>query len=129
MQKNSLENNPWKIIGEKHIYDNPWIQLTEFDVLNAAGNKGIYGKIHFKNLAIGIIPLDKDFNTWLVGQYRALSTRSTLGFRVCPAGCATCTSIPLHCAQLCAMEGNLRRGESNGRMWAIARRESTSESY
>jgi 8-oxo-dGTP pyrophosphatase MutT (NUDIX family) len=70
MQKNSLENNPWKIIGEKQIYDNPWIQVTEYDVLNAAGNKGIYGKIHFKNLAIGIIPLDKDYNTWLVGQYR-----------------------------------------------------------
>ena len=70
MQKNLLENNPWKIIDKKEIYNNPWIQVTEYDVLNAAGNKGIYGKIHFKNLAIGIIPLDNDYNTWLVGQYR-----------------------------------------------------------
>jgi 8-oxo-dGTP pyrophosphatase MutT (NUDIX family) len=26
--------------------------------------------VHFKNLAIGIIPLDKNNNTWIVGQYR-----------------------------------------------------------
>jgi len=26
--------------------------------------------VHFKNLAIGILPLDEDYNTWLVGQYR-----------------------------------------------------------
>jgi 8-oxo-dGTP pyrophosphatase MutT (NUDIX family) len=26
--------------------------------------------VHFKNQAIGIVALDKDLNTWLVGQYR-----------------------------------------------------------
>ena len=26
--------------------------------------------MHFKNYAIGILPLDEDYNTWLVGQYR-----------------------------------------------------------
>ncbi|HEY4337512.1 MAG TPA: NUDIX hydrolase, partial [Puia sp.] len=31
---------------------------------------GIYGKIHFKNLAVGVLPLDGEGNTWLVGQYR-----------------------------------------------------------
>ena len=62
--------NPWTIISFKEEYDNPWIQVTEFSVLNPAGNKGIYGKIHFKNIAIGIIPLDDQLNTWLVGQYR-----------------------------------------------------------
>lgn len=39
-------------------------------MLNPAGNPGVYGKVHFKNKAIGIIPIDKDNNTWLVGQYR-----------------------------------------------------------
>jgi len=39
-------------------------------VINPAGGKGIYGKVHFKNTAIAIIPLDKDHNTWLVGQHR-----------------------------------------------------------
>src|SRR4051812_16053156 len=62
--------NPWKITGEKEIYDNPWIHVTEYDVINPSGGKGIYGKVHYKNLAIGIIPLDEEWNTWLVGQYR-----------------------------------------------------------
>lgn len=62
--------NPWKIAGERNIYDNPWINITEFDVINPSGSKGIYGKVHFKNLAIGIIPLDEDLNTYLVGQFR-----------------------------------------------------------
>jgi len=39
-------------------------------VINPSGNPGIYGKVHFKNRAIGVIPLDDDMNTYLVGQYR-----------------------------------------------------------
>ncbi len=62
--------NPWKIIGEKSIYDNPWIGLKEYDVINPAGGRGIYGKVFFKNLAIGILPIDNEGNIWLVGQYR-----------------------------------------------------------
>jgi len=64
------EDNPWKITGEKNIYDNPWINLTEYQVLNPSGNPGIYGKVSYKNRAIGIVPLDKDLNIYLVGQYR-----------------------------------------------------------
>ena len=62
--------NPWTTLSSTEIYSNPWIDLTEFQVLNPAGKPGIYGKVHFKNKAIGIIPLDDDLNTWLVGQYR-----------------------------------------------------------
>ena len=62
--------NPWKINGQKKVYDNPWISVTEFDVINPSGGKGIYGKVHFKNAAIGVIVLDEAMNTWLVGQYR-----------------------------------------------------------
>ncbi len=62
--------NPWKVLNEKKIYDNPWISLIEFDVINPSGGKGIYGKVHFKNMAIGIMPLDESMNTYLVGQYR-----------------------------------------------------------
>jgi 8-oxo-dGTP pyrophosphatase MutT (NUDIX family) len=64
------ESNPWKILSSKNIYDNPWISLTEFDVINPGGGKGIYGKVHFKNTAIGIIVLDESLNTWIVGQFR-----------------------------------------------------------
>ncbi|RZL49698.1 MAG: NUDIX hydrolase [Pedobacter sp.] len=64
------ETNPWKVLSSEKIYDNNWISLTEHQVLNPAGGKGIYGEVHFKNIAIGILPLDEEYNTWLVGQYR-----------------------------------------------------------
>ncbi|NVJ85573.1 MAG: NUDIX hydrolase [Algoriphagus sp.] len=62
--------NPWKTLKIKPLYENPWIKLEEHDILNPAGNPGIYGKVHFKNKALGIIPIDSEGNTWLVGQYR-----------------------------------------------------------
>jgi len=65
-----MMKNPWTILGEKPVYDNQWINVTEYDVLNPSGGKGIYGKVHFKGLAIGILPLDEAGYTWLVGQYR-----------------------------------------------------------
>nr|WP_199076169.1 NUDIX hydrolase [Pedobacter sp. ASV19] len=64
------EKNPWTTLESRKIYENNWIGLTEHDVINPSGGKGIYGKVHFKNLAIGILPLDAEKNTWLVGQYR-----------------------------------------------------------
>ncbi len=64
------EHNPWQITSENKVYDNPWISLTEYQVINPAGNPGIYGKVHFKNIAIGVLPLDDDLNTYMVGQYR-----------------------------------------------------------
>lgn len=66
---NSNEN-PWKTLSGKLHYNNPWIRVEEFQVINPAGNPGIYGKVHFKNKGIGIIPIDHELNTWLVGQYR-----------------------------------------------------------
>lgn len=65
-----LEKNPWIITQQKVVYSNPWIEVVHHEVLNAAGNPGIYGTVNFKNYAIGIIALDDENNTWLVGQYR-----------------------------------------------------------
>ena len=62
--------NPWQTLSEKKIYKNPWISVTEFQVINPGGGEGIYGKVHYKNLAIGILVLDNDYSTWLVGQHR-----------------------------------------------------------
>lgn len=64
------EMNPWTIISSEEKYDNPWINLTEYQVINPNGGKGIYGKVHFKNLAIGIIPFNNDGEIILIGQYR-----------------------------------------------------------
>lgn len=66
----SAMKNPWKTISKKFIYSNPWISVEEHQVINPKGGTGIYGQVHFKNKAIGIVPLDNNLDTWLIGQYR-----------------------------------------------------------
>jgi len=65
-----MYKNPWKILSSKAVYDNDWISLTEYKVINPGGGHGIYGKVHFKNKAVGIVPIDEEGNIYLVGQYR-----------------------------------------------------------
>src|SRR5580698_11653427 len=62
--------SPWQILASKLVYDNSWISVTEFDVINPGGGRGIYGQIHFKKIAVGVLPMDADLNVFLVGQYR-----------------------------------------------------------
>lgn len=72
MEKNRemSTENPWKTLSGEEKYDNNWINVTEYQVINPGGGKGIYGKVHFKNKAIGVVPVDAEGNTWLVGQFR-----------------------------------------------------------
>jgi ADP-ribose pyrophosphatase len=70
IMKNEESINPWKTLTSEKVHDSPWIGVTKHDVLNPNGNPGTYSVIHFKNMALGVLPLDKDYNTWIVGQYR-----------------------------------------------------------
>lgn len=61
---------PWTRTASTDIYDNPWISVREDQVITPGGTDGIYGVVHFKNVAVGVIPLDEHQNTVLVGQHR-----------------------------------------------------------
>lgn len=63
-------DSPWKQLSSTPVYDNPWIHVDEDRVRNPAGGISVYGRVHFKNKAVAVIPLDGQGNTWLVGQYR-----------------------------------------------------------
>lgn len=63
-------SNPWKTLSSRTVYDNPWIRVEEHEVINPSGGRNQYGKICFKNQAVGIIALDADDNIYLVGQTR-----------------------------------------------------------
>jgi ADP-ribose pyrophosphatase len=65
-----LDENPWQTIDSEVVYTNNWIDLKHNKVLNPSGKDGIYGVVHFKNIAVGIVPLDAEMNTYLVGQFR-----------------------------------------------------------
>ena len=64
------ERGPWKTLSVEERYSTPWISVSHHEVIDPSGTHGIYGVVHFKDLAVGIVPLDKDLNTWIVGQYR-----------------------------------------------------------
>lgn len=89
-------HNPWKTLSGEEKYDNRWINVTEYQVINPGGGRGIYGKVHFKNKAIGVIPIDKEGNTWLVGQYRY--TLNAYSWEI-PEGGAPMNEDPLLAAQ------------------------------
>ena len=61
--------NPWTLVSTRNIYDNQWISVREDAVIQPDGGRGIYGVVHFKNIAIGVLAVENDF-IYLVGQYR-----------------------------------------------------------
>ncbi|MCE7038933.1 NUDIX hydrolase [Dyadobacter sp. CY312] len=65
----TTENN-WKTLSTKTVYENAWLELSHREVITPGGSNGIYGLVKFKNQAIGILPIDKDNNIYLVGQFR-----------------------------------------------------------
>ncbi len=67
--KNKPEMPSWRTITSKIIYDNPWISLTDHQVITPSGQSGQYGVVAFKNRAVGIVPYEDGY-IWLVGQTR-----------------------------------------------------------
>jgi len=75
MSSSDSTANPWITHGTELRYENPWIRVAESRVTHPSGRDGIYGVVHFKNRAVGVIPIDAEDHTWLVGQFRyALGT-------------------------------------------------------
>ena len=64
------EENPWTTLSSRAIYENPWIAVREDQVIRPDGAPGIYGVVHYKHRAIGVLPVDDQGCIWLVGQYR-----------------------------------------------------------
>ncbi len=62
--------NPWQTVFTRETYANPWIRVREDQVLKPTGGPGIYGVVEYKNIAVGVIPIDAEGHTWLVGQWR-----------------------------------------------------------
>ncbi|MCF6311989.1 MAG: NUDIX domain-containing protein [Verrucomicrobiales bacterium] len=79
-------SNPWITHDTRDIYDNDWIHVQENQVTNPSGGSGIYGVVHYKNRAVGVLPIDDEGNTWLVGQYRYPT--DTYEWEIPEGGCA-----------------------------------------
>jgi 8-oxo-dGTP pyrophosphatase MutT (NUDIX family) len=65
-----IPDHGWTTLSSRPIYENPWIAVREDQVLRPDGQPGIYGVVHFRNRAVGVLPVEADGSIWLVGQYR-----------------------------------------------------------
>jgi 8-oxo-dGTP pyrophosphatase MutT (NUDIX family) len=87
--------NPWTTVSTRNVYNNRWISVREDAVIRPDGERGIYGVVHFKNIAIGVLAVEDDF-IYLVGQYRYPLERYS--WEIPEGGCAE-GEDPLDAAQ------------------------------
>lgn len=86
----------WLRLNSRVVYDNPWIRVYHEEVKTPNGSDGIYGVVHFKGTAVGVVPIDHENNTWLVRQSRYTLNDWTWEI---PEGGAKVAEPTLECAQ------------------------------
>lgn len=64
------KGTPWRAGSSEVVYENPWIKVTEQRPTSPTGRLALYGVVHMKNLALGVLPLHADGTVTLVGQHR-----------------------------------------------------------
>jgi 8-oxo-dGTP pyrophosphatase MutT (NUDIX family) len=62
--------SPWTRLSRTLVYENAWIQLFHDEVLRPDGAPGVYGVMHPRTHAVGVIAIDDRDRVLLVGQYR-----------------------------------------------------------
>jgi 8-oxo-dGTP pyrophosphatase MutT (NUDIX family) len=60
----------WRRRARSTVYENPWLTVWHDEVTRPDGEPGIYGVIHFANLAVGVVAIDAEDRVALVGQHR-----------------------------------------------------------
>jgi 8-oxo-dGTP pyrophosphatase MutT (NUDIX family) len=63
-------SGPWTRRSRRVAYENPWITVWHDEVTRPDGAPGVYGVVHFANLAAGVLAIDADDRVLLVGQHR-----------------------------------------------------------
>ncbi len=63
-------SGPWMRHSRRIGYQNAWITIWHDEVIRPDGAPGVYGVVHFANLAAGVLVLDDADRVLLVGQHR-----------------------------------------------------------
>jgi 8-oxo-dGTP pyrophosphatase MutT (NUDIX family) len=66
----AVTNGPWTRRSRRVAYENAWITVWHDEVIRPDGADGIYGVVHFANVAAGVLALDDRDRVLLVGQHR-----------------------------------------------------------
>ena len=87
---------PWTIKTSRAGYENPWMKVTEYDVIRPDGQTGLYGVMSPQQLALAILPIHADGQVTLVGQHRFPLDRYSWEI---PEGGGLLDGDPLECAK------------------------------
>jgi 8-oxo-dGTP pyrophosphatase MutT (NUDIX family) len=60
--------SPWRTLGAREVYRNPWITVTEYRVVRPDGTPGIYGVVDPHDNA-AVVALDDAGRVTLVGEF------------------------------------------------------------
>ena len=70
MEDHDVISGPWTRHSRRVAYENPWVTVWHDEVTRPDGSPGIYGVVHFANLAAGVLAVDDEDRVPLVGQHR-----------------------------------------------------------
>ncbi len=62
--------SPWRRNTRTVAYENRWLTVWHDQVFRPDGTPGVYGVVHFANLAVGVVAIDTEDRVVLVGQHR-----------------------------------------------------------
>ena len=65
-----MDVGPWRRRSRETAYANPWIEVFHDEVDRPDGSPGIYGVVHFRSAAVGVVAVADDGRLLLVGQHR-----------------------------------------------------------
>jgi 8-oxo-dGTP pyrophosphatase MutT (NUDIX family) len=60
--------SPWRTVGAREVYRNPWLSVTEYEVIRPDGQPGIYGVVDPGD-NVTIVALEDDERLWLVREF------------------------------------------------------------
>lgn len=61
---------PWTRHERRVAYENAWITVYHDKVTRPDGRPGVYGVVHYANVAVGVVAVDDHDRVALVGQHR-----------------------------------------------------------
>jgi 8-oxo-dGTP pyrophosphatase MutT (NUDIX family) len=88
-------DNPWRTLGSRKIYQNPWLTLREDRVIRPDGKEGIYSVVEMRP-SCAIVAINESDQIAMVGQWRYVYNKFSLEI---PTGGAEEGEAPLDAAK------------------------------
>ena len=61
-------DSPWRTLSAREVYRNPWLAVTEYQVIRPDGEPGVYGVVDPGD-NVTVVALDDDEQVWIVEDF------------------------------------------------------------